>query len=39
MAAEITSVSGLLDLSVRKLVADPLDRLRALTTVPEILGL
>ncbi|MCE0764857.1 acyl-CoA thioesterase [Pseudonocardia kujensis] len=39
VAAEVTSVSGLLDLAARKLVADPLERLRALATAPEILGL
>ena len=39
VAAEVRSVSGLLNLATRKLVADPLDRLRTLATVPEILGL
>jgi len=39
VAAEVRSVSGLLELSTRKLVADPLDRLRGLATAPEILGL
>lgn len=38
-AAEVRSVSGLLDLAARKLVADPIDRLRALATDPSVLGL
>ncbi|WP_181784239.1 acyl-CoA thioesterase [Pseudonocardia pini] len=39
VAAEVRSVSGLLDLTTRTLVADPLDRLCALATDPEVLGL
>jgi acyl-CoA thioester hydrolase len=39
VAAEVRSVSGLLDLGGRTLVADPLTRLRELATAPEVLGL
>jgi acyl-CoA thioester hydrolase len=39
LAAEVRSVSGLLDLARRKLVTDPLERLRTLATAPELLGL
>jgi acyl-CoA thioester hydrolase len=39
LAAEVRSVCGLLDLSRRKLVTDPLQRMRALATAPELLGL
>jgi hypothetical protein len=35
----VRSVSGLLDLGSRTLVADPLTRLRELATAPEVLGL
>jgi acyl-CoA thioester hydrolase len=38
LSAEVTSVSGLLDLAARKLVTDPRDRLRALATAPQLLG-
>jgi acyl-CoA thioester hydrolase len=38
-AAEVRSVSGLLDLAARRLVADPIDRLRALAADPAVLGL
>jgi acyl-CoA thioester hydrolase len=38
LAAEVTSVSGLLDLSRRKLVEEPRDRLRALADAPALLG-
>jgi acyl-CoA thioester hydrolase len=37
--AELTSVSGLLDLATRRLVADPGARMRALARKPEVLGL
>lgn len=39
LSAEITGVSGLLDLERRRLVAGPADRWRALATAPEVLGL
>ncbi len=39
LAAELTSTGGLLDLSARKLVADPASHWRAAATSPEILGL
>ncbi|HET6213910.1 MAG TPA: acyl-CoA thioesterase [Micromonosporaceae bacterium] len=35
LAAEITSVGGLLDLAVRRLVADPADRFRELASTPD----
>lgn len=38
VAAEITGVGGLLDLGERRLVPDPVDRLRALATNPDLLG-
>ncbi len=38
LSAEITSVSGLLDLTRRKLVEEPRERLRELATAPELLG-
>jgi acyl-CoA thioester hydrolase len=37
--AELTSVSGLMDLAERRLVADPVARMRALASKPEALGL
>lgn len=37
--AELTGVAGLLDLSARRLIADPGGRFRELATAPEILGL
>lgn len=37
--AELTSVSGLIDLTERRLVADPAARMRALAGEPEVLGL
>jgi len=36
--AEITAVAGVLDLTRRRLVEDPLGRLRSLATAPELLG-
>ena len=39
VAAEVTSVCGLLDLTDRRLLRDPATRWRALATRPEILGL
>jgi acyl-CoA thioester hydrolase len=35
-AAELTAVAGVLDLARRRLVEDPLGRLRSLATVPEM---
>lgn len=37
--AEVTSVSGLLDLESRRLVEHPAEELRALAETPELLGL
>ncbi|NUR50129.1 MAG: acyl-CoA thioesterase [Hamadaea sp.] len=37
--AELTGVGGLLDLTVRRLVADPAGRFRSLATKPELMGL
>jgi acyl-CoA thioester hydrolase len=37
--AVVTSVTGLLDLAARKLVADPAERWRALAAEPQLLGL
>lgn len=37
--AELAGVAGLLDLRRRKLVDDPAEQLRSLTTAPELLGL
>lgn len=37
--AELTGVAGLLDLTRRRLVADPAGYLRSLATAPELLGL
>ncbi|MGH8984894.1 MAG: acyl-CoA thioesterase [Acidimicrobiia bacterium] len=39
VAAEVTSVCGLLDLQARKLVPEPRERWRSLATAPEVLGL
>jgi acyl-CoA thioester hydrolase len=39
VAAEVTSVCGLLDLKERKLLPAPSERWRALATAPEVLGL
>ncbi|MFD4526507.1 acyl-CoA thioesterase [Streptomyces sp. NPDC058470] len=39
VSAELTSVGGLLDLKERRLVADPREYFRALTTDPERFGL
>ncbi|MEU1285143.1 thioesterase family protein [Kitasatospora sp. NPDC005856] len=39
LAAEITGVGGILDLTERRLVADPREPLRALATDPDLLGL
>ena len=39
VAAEITAVGGLMDLTVRKLVADPKEYLRAMASEPRLLGL
>ena len=38
LAAEVTSVAGLLDLARRRLVEQPRDRLRELATTPQLLG-
>ncbi len=39
LAAELTSVGGLLDLSTRRLVDKPSEHWRAAATAPEVLGL
>ena len=39
LAADLTSMSGLIDLAERKLVANPAERLRALAADPSVLGL
>jgi acyl-CoA thioester hydrolase len=39
LAAEVSSVCGVMDLTARKLVRDPAERWRALATAPELLGL
>lgn len=39
LAAEVSHVSGLLDLRTRRLLPDPAHRLRSHTTRPELLGL
>ena len=39
LVAEVSSVSGLLDLKTRRLVPDPRTRWRALSPTPEVLGL
>lgn len=38
LAAEVTALAGILDLTTRKLVADPADRLRALADHADLLG-
>lgn len=38
VAASLTSVVGVLDLTARRLVADPAAQLRALASAPELLG-
>jgi acyl-CoA thioester hydrolase len=37
-AAEVSAVGGLLDLTARRLVAEPSKHLRSLATAPELLG-
>ncbi|MFJ9031014.1 hypothetical protein ACIRQP_21280 [Streptomyces sp. NPDC102274] len=39
LAAEVSSVGGLIDLNTRRLVENPQDRFRELAKNPEILGL
>jgi acyl-CoA thioester hydrolase len=39
LAAEITNVGGILDLTARRLVADPSEHWRAVAETPELLGL
>jgi acyl-CoA thioester hydrolase len=39
LAAEVNSVAGLLDLSARKLVVDPIGKLRSLASAPDLLGI
>jgi acyl-CoA thioester hydrolase len=39
LAAEVNSIGGLLDLTQRRLVPQPGERFRAVTTAPELLGL
>ncbi|MEU6223726.1 acyl-CoA thioesterase [Streptomyces sp. NPDC047042] len=39
VAAEITAVGGLMDLTARKLVADPKEYFRALASQPQLFGL
>jgi len=39
LAAEVSSVCGVMDLTERKLVHDPAERWRALASAPELLGL
>ncbi|WP_306184142.1 MULTISPECIES: thioesterase family protein [unclassified Streptomyces] len=39
VAAEITAVGGLMDLTARKLVADPQEHFKELTTDPALFGL
>jgi acyl-CoA thioester hydrolase len=39
LAAEITSIVGLLDLAERRLITDPAERLLSVAAVPEVLGL
>jgi acyl-CoA thioester hydrolase len=39
LAAEVTSVSGLLDLNTRRLIPDPGGRWRALAANPTLFGL
>ncbi len=39
LAAEVTTVTGLIDQKERRLVADPAGRLRSLATAPGVMGL
>jgi acyl-CoA thioester hydrolase len=39
LVAELSAVAGMLDLTRRKLIDDPIGRLRSLATSPEVLGL
>ncbi|RII08097.1 Long-chain acyl-CoA thioesterase FadM [Streptomyces sp. YIM 130001] len=39
LAAELTSVGGVLDLSARRLVADPTEPFRSLAATPSLMGL
>jgi acyl-CoA thioester hydrolase len=39
LAADLTSMTGLIDLAERKLVANPAERLRALAADPAVLGI
>lgn len=39
VSAELTSVAGILDLTERRMVADPRDYLRALAADPSVIGL
>lgn len=39
VAAEITGVGGILDLTARRLIADPAGRFASLATKPELLGI
>jgi acyl-CoA thioester hydrolase len=39
LAAELTTVSGVISQAERRLVADPAGRLRSLATAPEVMGL
>jgi acyl-CoA thioester hydrolase len=39
LAAEVTTVSGVIDQKERRLVADPAGRLRSLATAPGVMGL
>jgi acyl-CoA thioester hydrolase len=39
LAAEVTTVSGVIDQQTRRLVPDPAGRLRSLATAPGVMGL
>jgi acyl-CoA thioester hydrolase len=39
LAAEVTNVGGVLDLTTRRLLPDPASHFRSLATAPEVLGL
>lgn len=39
LVAELTAVAGVLDLTARRLVDDPIGRLRSLATAPDVLGI
>jgi len=39
LAADLTSMAGLIDLAERKLVVNPAERLRALAADPSVLGI